>query len=467
MDFLVVLPPVVAVIIAIWKREVFLSLLSALFVSELLMLDGLFFNSLLATLDRITMVFSEAGSTRILLFSLLIGALMGLLRESGGVNAFVRWVTEKGMANSPRQVGLLPTFTGLVVFIETNMSILTAGIVSQRLFDKFRISRARLAYIIDSTCAPVSVIILLNAWGAYILGLLEGYELKDATAVMLSTIPLNFYAILTIILVFYTVLSNRTHGRLRRFEEELHDAHAELTESEKELKAEIEQQQKYPATKVRYMLVPLFVLVAGMLFFMYYTGGGDIMAGSGSKSVLYATCFALLSCWILYRAESHFKHGEMIKIAFRGMGKLMPMVMTVLLAFALGASLKALGTGAYIASFLSESIPVYLLASLIFLCASFIAFTTGTSWGTFGIVIPIAMPLSAVTGLPPELLVSAVIGGGVFGDHCSPISDTTIISSLGAGVDHFDHVATQLPYALVAGLATTLIYIPVSMAMAS
>jgi tetracycline resistance efflux pump len=472
LDLLVILPPIVAVLLAIWKKEVFIALIAALFCSELLLVNFDLFSGVLLTLDRVVNVFSSAGNTRVLLFSLLIGALMALIKESGGVNAFVKWVTDKGMAKSPKQVAMLPTLTGIFVFIETNMSILTAGIVSQRLFDKFKLSRARLAFIIDSTCAPVSVLILLNAWGAYILGLLEGYEFSDTAAILIKTIPLNFYAIIVLVLVFYTVLSNRTHGTLKKFEQALNDHEnnrsAQQSDSERQeqlAQEQLAQEQRFPATKARYMMLPLLVLVSGMLLFMLYTGNGDIMAGSGSKSVLYATASAVLVAWLLLRIDSELKHKDLLAIAFRGMSKLLPMVLTVLLAFALGASLKALGTGVYIASLMSSSLPFWMLTSVIFLVASFISFTTGTSWGTFGIMIPIALPLASVTGIPPELLVSAVIGGGVFGDHCSPISDTTIISSLGAGCDHFDHVATQIPYALFAGIITALAYIPVSLLM--
>lgn len=459
MDLLTLLPPALAIGLAIWKKDVFIALISAIFVSEILLNDFSIGAGFFATLERLVLVLGDAGNTRILLFSLLIGALLALMNDSGGVKAFVKSIIGLGFGKTPRQVGLIPTFTGIFIFIETNMSILTSGIVSQSLFDRYKMSRARLAFIIDSTSAPISVLILLNAWGALILSLLHDYGPDQALSVMLGAIPLNFYALIILAMVFYTVLTNRVHGTLKSYE------HAEQNRAPAVLKEQATSEDSISATKARYMLLPLACLISSMLFFMYWTGEGDIMSGSGSKSVLYATAASLLLAWVILGFEKQFAHRQMVKISFKGMSQLLPLVMTVLLALALGASLKQLGTGEYVASLLTENLPIWSLAALIFITSGIISFTTGTSWGTFSIMIPIAMPLAFASGLPPSLLLSAVIGGGVFGDHCSPISDTTIISSLGAGCDHLDHVSTQLPYALTAGLVTILIYIFSSLLM--
>lgn len=456
MDWLTLVPPVLAIALAIWKKDVFIALLSAIFVSEALINNFSLSAGFIATLERIVMVFSDQGNTRVLIFSLLIGALLALVNDSGGVKAFVKKILASGFGRTPQQVGLIPTLTGIFIFIETNMSILTSGIVSQSLFDRYKMSRARLAFIIDSTSAPISTIIMLNAWGALILSLIQDYVAEESVSVLVATIPMNFYALIVLAMVFYTVFTNRVHGTMKSHEASLI---AKATEDEKQQKSG----EEIAASRVRYMVVPLICLVGGMLFFMYWTGNGDLMKGSGSKSVLYSTTFAILVAWILLRVEKRYHHRELITIAFKGMSRLLPLVMTVLLALALGASLKQLGTGQFVAGLLTESLPIWSMAAIVFVISGIISFTTGTSWGTFSIMIPIAMPLALSTGLPPSLLLSAVIGGGVFGDHCSPISDTTIISSLGAGCDHLEHVSTQIPYALTAGLMAILFYIATSL----
>jgi len=443
MEWLSLLPPLVAILVAMWKREVILALLAALFVSETLLAGFNPGGGFTGLLDRTTDVFDNPNSTRILLFSLLVGALLYFIQYSGGVSAVVQWLTRGGYTTNARRAGLLPTFTGLAIFIETNMSILTSGIVARGLFDRFKMSRARLAYIIDSTCAPVAILILLNGWGAYILGLIDEFQYDNPVAILAATIPLNFYALITLALVFYTVLSNRVHGPLKTAESRMDQA--------------VDRESVEPS-RARYMLLPVGTMIGGILFFLWWTGDGSLLAGAGAQSVLWATALAVLVAYCLLRWDRVFEHKELVDLGFRGMGKLLPVVATVLLALALGSSMQGLGTGQFVAGMLGPALPVFLLAPLAFLAGALISFTTGTSWGTYGILIPIAMPLAAAMEVPPSLVLAAVMGGGVFGDHCSPISDTTIISSLGAGCDHLEHVKTQLPYALVGGIAALLAY---------
>ncbi len=444
MDWIVILPPVLAIAVAVWRKEVIIALILAIFFSEVIIAGWDPASGFTGAIDRIVAVFESPGNTRILLFSLIVGALIEYIQVSGGVSACVKKLTSMGLTKTPRQVGLLTTFTGLVIFIETNLSILTAGILSRGLFDKFKMSRERLAYIIDSTCAPVAVLVLLNGWGAYLLGLISNYELSEPVYTLALTIPLNFYAVLTVALVFYTVITGKVHGTMKT---------AETFQTESDL------DDPQPPTKARYMLVPLGVMTFGIVFFLWLTGDGNIMQGSGSTSVLWATVLAVAVAYLMLLGERQFSHKELVDISFDGMSNLLPLVSIVLLSLALGASLQALGTGEFIASMIGRFLPAVTIAPLIFVAAGVIAFTTGTSWGTFAIMVPIGLPLALSMGINPALVLSALIGGGIFGDHCSPISDTTIISSLAAGCDHYDHVRTQLPYALTTGGATVLLYL--------
>ena len=446
-DWFTLLPALVAIVIVLWRKEVILALLLSLCTAELLIFlqangagPALILDGSLATLERIVAVTKDGDNARILMFSLLVGGLLAYMRDSGGVSATVKMLVDKGIAKTPRQAGLMTFFISSVTFIESNLSSLTAGISSRGLFDKFKMSRARLAYIIDSTSAPICIIILLNGWGAYILGLLSTYSLGDsAISVLIGTIPLNFYALFTLALVLYTIITGKVYGPMRQSEQRLNTLTAH---------SEIEEKPSHPA----FMLVPLLTLVASMLGFMLMTGNGRLTAGSGSQSVLYATTLACLVAYCMMLISKRFKHQQLVDIGFKGMSELLPLVTIVLLSLALGSSLKLLGTGTFIASIVNDSLPLVLIPALLFLAGALISVTTGTSWGTFAILIPIGMPMVELLGLPPSLVLAAILSGGVFGDHCSPISDSTAVSSVASGCDLLEHVKTQLPYALFCGV---------------
>lgn len=446
MDWLTTLPPLLAVAVALWKREVILALLVALLCAEFILAAFNPLSAFIGSVGRMTAVFSSSGNTEILLFSLLIGALLALIKNTGGVRAFVNVLLRRHVARSARSAGLLTTLLGILIFIESYLSVLTSGIFAQNLFDRFNMSRARLAYIIDSTCSPVSVLILLNGWGAYILGLLDGYGLDNPLGVMLASIALNVYALITLAIVFATCWTNKVLFT--------------MASHESRSKPAADFHHDVPAGKSRFFLLPIAVLIISFVVFMLITGDGNMIKGSGSTAVLYAVILAIVAAFLLLGREQAWSYKMLVNMSFQGMGELLPVVSIILLAFALGSSMQALGTGPFVAGLISEALPYWLIAPVVFLTAGIISFTTGTSWGTFGILIPVAIPIALGNDLSPALLLAAVLGGGVFGDHCSPISDSTLLASLAAGCDHLEHVRTQLPYALLAaGLSLPLFII--------
>ncbi len=456
-DWMTLIPALVALIVVLWKKEVIVALLLSLFSAELLLMLKSGHNLLEASaigglnvLESMVLVMTDAGNARLLLFALLVGALMAFMRYSGGVSALVNLLIRKGIAKNARQTRLLTFFTGVAIFIESNLSVLTAGILSRGLFDKFKISRAELAYIIDSTSAPICILILLNGWGAYVLGLLGTYQLaENPISVLIQTIPLNFYPLFTLGLVLFTIISGRHFGPMRVANQQLQLGN----------NSDLAPEVNIPASKSRYMLLPLLTMIVSMVGFMYWTGNGDLSAGSGSKSVLYATTLACLVAYLLLAWDKHFNHQQLVDIGYKGMSELLSLVTILLLAMALGASLKTLGTGSYISGLVAGSMPLFLIPAAIFLAGALISFTTGTSWGTFAILIPIGMPLVIDLNLPPALILAAILGGGVFGDHCSPISDTTAVSAVAAGCDLLDHVRTQLPYAMFCAVLSLIAYL--------
>ena len=449
MDSLTLVPPILAIVVAALLRNVYAALGLGLLASEALIHGGNPALGALMSADRVVGVFQDEGNARVLIFCLLIGALIVYMRESGGVDAMVRALMRRRLASTARRAGLAPALAGTIVFVETNVSLLSAGVLGQRLYDAHGMSRERLAYVIDSTSAPISVLVLLNGWGAYALGLVEPYGFDSAIGVVAGSIAWNIYPILTVIGVYLTVLSGRTIGPMRA-------ADLAAAQNKTDWAGDTEPTDK---GRAHHMWLPLVVMVAGAIGFMVWTGEGDILAGSGSLSILWAVCLAIVVSAVVLWAERVFTASEIQTNFFKGISEMVPPVTVLLMAIAFGASLKVLGTGTYMAQLVADFLPLAVVPAAVFVVSGVTAFMTGTSWGTYGIMIPIAMPIALGLGLPPELMLAAVLGGGVFGDHCSPISDTTVIASLAAGVEHGRHVVTQLPYALAAGGGAIIFYL--------
>ena len=444
-EILTVLPPVLAIIVAMLTRNVYAALGLALLASETLIAGLNPAMGALGSIDRAAAVFASEGNARVLLFCLLIGALIAWMRDSGGVEAVVSGLMKRGLVSTPRRAALAPALAGTAIFVETNVSLLSSGVLGQRLFDAHGLSRERLAYIIDSTSAPVSALILLNGWGAYALGLVEPYGFESPIGVVAGTIPWNFYALLTLAGVYLTVFTGRVFGPMK------------TAGLDRDVLAEDE--EAVAPTRSVYMWLPLLTMIGASLGFMAWTGGGNILAGNGSQSILWAVCLAMLVAGVVLVAGRAFGKGELQARGFAGIAEMVPVVAILFLSIALGDSLRVLGTGTYMAGVAEAFVSPIIVPAVVFVVAGGTAFMTGTSWGTYGIMIPIAMPLAVALGIPPSLALAAVLGGGVFGDHCSPISDTTIIASLAAGCDHIEHVRTQLPYALVTGGLAVVMYL--------
>ncbi|GLX82538.1 Na+/H+ antiporter NhaC family protein [Thalassotalea eurytherma] len=437
------LPPLVAIIVAVWRRNALLALFVGLLLCFIMINDWQVFSGLTATSTGIASVFNSTYNVYIVVFSLLIGALVTLLNSSGAVNGFIESLANLNLVKNSRQASLLPTVIGSAIFTDTNLSMFTAGTASQKLFDKYRISRARLAYLIDSTCSPISILFLINGWGAYVLGLLDSYELNDPVGVLIGTIGYNFYAIIAVGLAYFTAYSGKEFGPL---------AQAKLTNIKN---SAYESTRTAPAFV---MWAPLITLIALTLVLLLITGDGDIRRGSGAFSVFWAIVTALTFLIVLIMANRLMPPKEVLSTALVGIKSMLIPVSILVLSFAFGDAVKALGTGIYASNILANDLPLFLLAPILFIVAGFMAFATGTSWGTFAILIPIAVPIAIDTGLPVPYLVAAVLGGGVFGDHASPISDSTVVASIASGCDHIEHVKTQLPYTFFAAIVSILIY---------
>ncbi len=448
------LPPLLAIVLALRTRQVHLSLFVGIWIGTALLAGGPVSGAARAV-ESIVGVFTDAGNARTILFTLVVGALIVLVRESGGVAGFAEWMVGRGWVRGPRSAQLISALLGVAIFIESNITCLITGTVSRPLYDRVRLSRAKLAYVCDSTSAPICMLIPINAWGALILRLLANEGVDDPLATLVAAVPLNFYALLAVAGVFGVALTGWEIGPMRRIEEAARrGADPSLAGGVPETLAPAPEAGK----KARNLLVPVAMTVAVVPWVLKLTGDGDWTAGSGSTAVLWAVCAGVLTAMLLYRAQGLFGFVEMTEKAVRGFQELVPVAAILALALTLGAVCRELGTGPFVADAVAPLLGPVTVAPLVFLAGCVIAFSTGSSWGTFAILMPIAVPLAAQAGSSIPLAVSAVMGGGIFGDHCSPISDTTVVSSMSAGCDHIDHVTSQLPYALVAGAGAAVLY---------
>jgi Na+/H+ antiporter NhaC len=437
-------PPLVAITLAIGTRRVMPALGAGIWMGATLVGGGNPLRGLVEAAASLLSVALEPSNTRLLIFCLLIGPLVLHVETFRGVDGFVRWLETRGLVRGARGARLLAWIVGIVVFIESNLTLLVTGAVCRPLFDRHGESREKLAYLADSTSAPICILIPFNAWGALILGILEGQRVGNPMQVFLAAMPMNFYALAAVTLAGITAWSGWNLGSMKR---------ARRKEPEADAADEVlpgDGEGEVPARAVN-LVLPLTLMILTMPVALYVTGGGSLARGSGPTSVLLAVVAGNLAAWILVLAQRLAGWKTLLPVAWRGMRNLAPLTLILLLAMTLGEICRALGTGPYVASVLQDVAQPAVLLPATFLVGALISFATGTSWGTFAITIPIAVPAAQSLGLPLAPFLAACLSGGIFGDHASPISDTTIVSSMGSGTDVIAHVRTQLPYALLAG----------------
>lgn len=447
------LPPLFAIGLAIWTRQVYLSLAAGIWMGWTIVAGWNPLSGLAGAIDGTLATATDPGTAAVLLFTFSIGALIALVESNGGVQGFVAWVERRRFVTSGRRAQVLAWVIGMVIFIESNITVLVAGSICRPLFDRFQVSREKLAYLIDSTSAPVCTLIPFNAWGAYILSLLIGAGVAQPVPILVAAVPMNFYALAAIGVALFAALRPHDIGPMAKAQErtaggKLHWDHAIALADPEDIAPP--PKEGIPRRPVN-MVLPIVVMVAMMPLAMFITGDGRILDGSGSLSVLWAVLAAIATAGILSRMQGLLDLEEITSASLHGAGGLTGMALVLLLAVALGGVTQELGTGQYVAGLVRDAVPPPVLLPLIFLTGAGIAFSTGSSWGTFAIMIPIAVPVATALSLPIAPFVAASMSGGVFGDHSSPISDTTIVASMASASDHIEHVRTQIPYALIAG----------------
>ncbi|MDR0599109.1 MAG: Na+/H+ antiporter NhaC family protein [Treponema sp.] len=470
-----VVPPLVAIALSLITREVIFSLLvgimsGALIFSVLGSLGaaGVF----TVTIDTMIGKLADGDNAAMVIFLALLGGLVAVITKAGGSNAYGVWAA--GKIKSRQSAGLLTSFLGVLIFIDDYFNCLTVGTVMRPVTDRHRISREKLAYFIDATAAPICVIAPISSWAASVISYYPTETGVTGMRAFAGSIPMNLYAVLTIFMVIWlAVRKNGDYGPMaaaqRRAEE------TGVTESPSVSSAggdELERLQVSPRGRVLDLIIPVvFLVIFSVLSMLWYGGywdedGKSLFAAFGDTSAGYALALggfgALIAAFFLFVPRRLISFPDFFSALGAGIKSMTPAIIILTLAWTIsGICRDLLQTGHYVAALVeASSMPVALIPAIMFLIAAALSFSTGTAWGTFGILIPITINICDIVA--PELSIvslSAVLAGSVFGDHCSPISDTTILSSTGARCNHIDHVSTQIPYALTVAVICFIGYI--------
>ena len=462
--FWALVPPVVAIGLALITKEVYSSLFIGVLMGGILY-SGFSFEGTITHIfeDGMISVLSDSYNVGILIFLVILGTMVCLMNRAGGSAAFGQFAADhiKGRVGAELATILL----GCLIFIDDYFNCLTVGSVMRPVTDKFKVSRAKLAYLIDATAAPICIIAPISSWAAAVTGFVEG---EDGFSIFVRAIPYNFYAILTIVMMIGMVLLRTEFGSMKFHEKnalkgDLYTTPGRPYDTEKQPEVSVR-------GTVLDLLIPIISLIICCMVGMLYTGGffsGEdfVTAFSQSDASLGLTMgsfFGLLITIGLYQVRRVLKFSECMACIPEGFKSMVPAIMILSFAWTLKAMTDSLGADVYVATVVASSARSLLnfLPAIIFVVGCFLAFATGTSWGTFGILIPIVVAVFENSN--PDLMIisiSACMAGAVCGDHCSPISDTTIMASAGAQCEHVNHVTTQLPYAVTAAVVSFVSYI--------
>ncbi|OLO28556.1 sodium:proton antiporter [Alkalihalophilus pseudofirmus] len=462
------IPPVLALVMVILTRRVLISLGTGIIVGALLLNGFDPIGSVTQIFSIIAAIFYVDGAINdwelyIIFFLLLLGMLASLVALSGGSRAFGEWALKRVKTRVGAQ--LVTVVLGIIIFIDDYFNSLTVGNVSRPLTDRHRISRSKLAYLVDSTAAPMCVISPISSWGAFIITIIAGILAThsvtqyEALQAFLLIVPMNYYALFAVLLVLAVALLKLDYGAMKNHETLAMETGEVFDKTKGTPPGENMDVQPVDNGKVRDLVLPIVTLIVGTVLFMIITG---IQGTEGNATVLeifentdvaaalvYGGLLGLVVAVILTMIKKVPARDFGVGL-WAGIKSMLPAIYILIFAWTIIEIIGDLGTGEYLASLIDGNIPVALLPVIVFIIAGAMAFSTGTSWGTFGMLLPIAGDIAAtldITMLLPML--AAVLAGAIFGDHCSPISDTTILSSTGAGSHHIDHVITQLPYAIL------------------
>lgn len=482
-----ILPPLVAIVFALVFRQVLLALFLGIWMGAWLVGD-LGFSGLVSSFfgtltDYIVPATADEGHMSIIIFTLLIGGMIGIITDNGGTRGVIRRLSS--FVKTKVQGQVLTSFIGFLVFFDDYANTMVVGNTMRPLTDSLRITRAKLAYLVDSTAAPVATIALISTWIGAMVGYIGSAEeaipqfTEAAYSVFINSLPYNFYAFFTLLFVLSIAVSGRDFGPMLKARIQLYQArHNPALDKYNLYKEKIQKDEaRQKVSHWANAMIPILVLIVGVVGGLLFTGQGDTLQdliGSADSyaALLWGALLSMVVAIAMTAVQRLLSINETLEGMFKGMHVMFDGLLVLVLAWALSAITQDLGTADYLVSIFGTRLDPYLLPAIVFVLSAATAFATGSSWGTMGILMPLVLPLVWTLGTEFQLdsetvnvlmyaNVSAVLAGSVWGDHSSPISDTTILSSLATQCDHVEHVNTQLPYALVGGVLSILSYVAV------
>ena len=463
-----VVPPILTIVLALVTKNVFFSLLIGIFTSSMVLCGGAPLTGLNDAFYSFIHTFESSGNTITLISFLLIGALIYLIEKSGGVEGFTEVMLKKrALIKTKRGANIFTWLLGIIIFTSGSLSCMVTGSVSRPFNDALKVPHEKSAFIVHATSTPWCVLFPLSGWLAALAGYLTsgGVPENEAISVLLRSIPLNFYCILAVFGTLAVSLFGINIGPMRKAEERAEKTGALDNPGRGGTLTEETMSPSKAKPRVLTMLLPMGVLIATILAVLTITGKGNPTQGAGMQSLLWGCILAVVTIWILCVAQKLFSVDEVINEMFKGMGTMLPVAGILLFGFTMGNLVKDLDTGNYLTSVFMGVLSPALLPALSFLLCMLLSFATGTSMGTMAIMSVICLPMAISMGISIPLVAGAVFGGAIFGDHASPISDTTIMSCATTGCDIIDHVKTQMPYVLIFAAISLVLYVVLGFVM--
>lgn len=458
------LPPLIAILLALITKEVYSSLTIGIITGGLIYAGGNLETTMTHVVsDGFISSVADSYNIGIIIFLVLLGTLVSLMNKAGGSAAFGRWATSHIKSRVGAQIATI--ILGILIFVDDYFNCLTVGSVMRPVTDGHKISRAKLAYLIDATAAPVCIIAPVSSWAAAVAGFAKGAGAESGLSLFISAIPYNYYALLTIVMMFFLALSGLDYGPMKKHE--TNAAKGDIFTSG--VKQAAEEMKVNPKGKVIDLVLPVAVLIVCCVFGMIYSGGffsGESFIDAFSNSdasvgLSYGAFIAIIITVVYFLCRRVLKFSEIMESLPDGFSAMVPAILILTCAWTLKAMTDSLGAKIFISQLVEGSAKGMqsFLPFIIFMIAVGLSFATGTSWGTFGILIPIVMSVFPAGNPLLIVSISACMAGAVCGDHCSPISDTTIMASAGAQCNHINHVSTQLPYAITVAIVSGVAYI--------
>lgn len=465
--FLSILPSVLAIVLALVTKNVFLALIASLLLGNLFLADYHVLTMLTGTKDMVVNVFASSSSTSIIIILTLLGGMFYMIEAAGGLRGFTALMVEKRSLIKSRTGACIFTWLiGVLVFIDGTLSVMITGSVSRPLAKAFGISPEKNAWIVHSTATPLSVLIPIAAYGPYIAGFIEAQGIGNPTQQMVKGIFFNFYCIFAVLGVAAFILLRLDFGPMKRAQKAYLEKYGtkeqvslDKADGTEEVKEDVKETGGEQTGKARYLLIPLALMIIVAVAYIFYSGGGNMMNGDAETGLIFGICAGCLYLAAAPAVSKKISLKQNIDNLFTGCGNMFGIVIIMVLAYALSDLLGALGTAEYLSGVLIKLINPAVFVLVAFLLTCLLSFSTGTSAGTIAIMMPILLPMALSFHIHIPMVVGAVAGGAVFGDHTSPISDTTIMSCSSTGCDVVSHVKTQLPYSLCFALLACILYL--------